>query len=252
MNLTRENLTIPNPDPKGEMYIKYDMRRVFEAEARIEEISFVSSTKAPELLTKFSLAMKDLGEHLADLGYRESVAKRKMRERRAVVVMEVIPSKLAEKKLSNNDTNREAVIELDPEYSAATDVLNQIEASFVLVREKLRGIESAINSTKKVLDTLPSWTPNINLPVQPNQPYTTPYVVPFVQPATPYITPPYEITCTPDPTMTVGKVMEDYMGVKGAATDPKFDYVRPEAPVVPQTRPPAPTTTRFQIGKAKI
>lgn len=234
MNLTRENLTIPNPDPRGDsIYIKYDMKRVFEAENRIEEISFISNSKAPELLTKFSLAMKDLGEHLADLGYRESVAKRKMRERRAVVVMEVIPAKLAEKKLSNNDTNREAVIELDPEYSAATDVLNQIEASFVLIREKLRGIESAINSTKKVLDTLPApWTPNPNLSTplySPPQPvtYPNPYVVPFVHPSPFLPTPPYEITCTPSPETISGT------GVVG----------RPATPA---------PTTRFEIGKARI
>lgn len=216
------------------MYIKYDMKRVFEAESRIEEISFVSTTKAPELLTKFSLAMKDLGEHLADLGYRESVAKRKMRERRAVVVMEVIPAKLAEKKLSNNDTNREAVIELDPEYSAATDVLNQIEASFVLVREKLRGIESAINSTKKVLDTLPApWTPNPSLTTPlyvPPHPVSVPYIqtVPL-QPA-----PPYEITCTPGPATIAGS------GVVYPTQPPKTVTAAP------------PPTTRFEIGKARI
>lgn len=230
MNLTNEALTIPNPDPRGtSIVIKYDMKRVFEAEARIEEISFISNTKAPELLTKFTLAMKDLGEHLADLGYRESVAKRKMRERRAVVVMEVIPAKLAEKKLSNNDTNREAVIELDPEFSAATDVLNQIEASFVLVREKLRGIESAINSTKKVLDTLPApWTSNPNL-VSPL--YQQPISVPFIQtiPATP--TPPYEITCTPG-----------------------SEVIYQPTTIYPTAKPTTTTvpTTRFEIGKARI
>ena len=232
MNLTRENLTIPNPDPRGDsIVIRYDMKRVFEAEARIEEISFISNTKAPELLTKFSLAMKDLGEHLADLGYRESVAKRKMRERRAVVVMEVIPAKLAEKKLSNNDTNREAVIDLDPEYSAATDVLNQIESSFILIREKLRGIESAINSTKKVLDTLPApWTPNPSLVTPLYQPYQQPVNVPFVQPSPFPPALPYEITCT-EPT-TVQSV--------GVAAAPR------------KTETVVPTSTRFQIGKARI
>ena len=234
MNLTRENLTIPNPDPRGDsIVIRYDMRRVFEAEARIEEISFISNTKAPELLTKFSLAMKDLGEHLADLGYRESVAKRKMRERRAVVVMEVIPAKLAEKKLSNNDTNREAVIDLDPEYSASTDVLNQIESSFILIREKLRGIESAINSTKKVLDTLPTvFTPNPSLVTPLYAPYQQPvnpppsWTAPFVQPLQPNLDPPYEITCTP--------VTEKTTYISGASNSTA-----------------APISTRFSIGKAR-
>lgn len=164
MNLTKETLSIPNPDPQGKtLVITYDMLRIHEAEARVPEISFLSFTKAPELLTKFSLAMQDLGNYLADLGYRESVAKRKLRERRAVVVVEVIPSKLAERKLANNDTNREAIVELDPEYSVSTDILNQIEAAFVLVREKLRAIESAINCTKRVLDTLPNFLLNSNL-----------------------------------------------------------------------------------------
>jgi len=166
MFLTKDNLSIPNPDPKnGNIYLTYDFTAIMQAEARMDEISFVTPSKAPELLTKFTLSLRDLGNHLADLSYRESVAKRKVRERRAVVVLEVMAGKLAEKKLGNNDTNREAVIDLDLEYSAATDVLNQIEASFILVREKLRSVESAINSTKKVLDTYPN-LPNYNLPTQ--------------------------------------------------------------------------------------
>jgi hypothetical protein len=232
MNLTNESLTIPNPDPsnRGEatvLTLKYDMTRVFDAENRIAEISWLSTSRAPELLTKLSLALIDLGKYLSDLSYREAVAKRKARERRAVVVIEVIPSKLAEKKLSNNDTNREAVVDLDPEYSAASDVHSQIEAAFILVREKLRGMESAINAAKKVLDTLPApWVPNPNL-----------VTVPYVQPTTfpdPYI----------DPNQQWPKIT--YTTDTGTYTGD------PEKTVAPLNRPnPPTTTTRFAVGKAR-
>ena len=69
MKLTSQALSVPNPDTLGGLVINYDMRAVFEAEARLPEIAFLSKTKAPELLTKFTMAMKALGEHLADLGY---------------------------------------------------------------------------------------------------------------------------------------------------------------------------------------
>jgi hypothetical protein len=149
------------------------MTPVYAAESRMDEIATVTPQRGPELLSVFNQALRVLGEHLADLSYQESLAKRKVRERRAVVVLEVIPTKLAEKKLSNNDTNREAVIDLDPEYAVLSDVQNQIEAAFVLIREKLKSTESAINSTKKSLDmtsNLSNYMPNTQLVTPLQQP----------------------------------------------------------------------------------
>jgi len=169
MKLTENELQLPNPDPSDtNLTLRYNMTKISRAESRLHEIAFVTPSKGAELLSVLNEALRDLGNHLGDLSYRESVAKLQVKRRRAVVVLEVIPTKLAEKKLSANDTNREAIIDLDPEYAILCDVQAQLEAGFVFIREKLRSMESAINSVKKTLDMtamLNTYTPNPNLVV---------------------------------------------------------------------------------------
>lgn len=166
MHLNNEQLSVPNPRKDGELRIRFDMRNVFRAEGRVEEIAFVTPTKGPELMATMSVALRDLSGYLAQLHYLSGVASKKKRERRAVVVAEIIPSKLAEKKLSNNDTNREALVELDPEYSAICDVELEVEAGFIYIREKFRSVESHLNAIKRSLDATAqflSYSPNQNL-----------------------------------------------------------------------------------------
>lgn len=145
-------LSIPNPKANGSLRISYDLTNVLAAETRLHEIAIVTPTKGPEMLMLFSLGLRDLSGYVSDLQYQSSVASKKKRERRAVVVVDIIPTKLAEKKLSNNDTNREAVIELDPEYSVWCDVEAEIEAAYTYVREKFRNMESHLNAVKRALD----------------------------------------------------------------------------------------------------
>jgi hypothetical protein len=150
--ITNNNLSIPNPKNDGSVRLMYNLENVIAAESRLHEIAFVTPSKGPELLTLFSVALRDLSTYVADLQYQCALASKKKRERRAVVVTEIIPVKLAEKKLSNNDTNREAVVELDPEFSAWCDVEAEVEAAYTYVREKFRNMESHLNAVKRALD----------------------------------------------------------------------------------------------------
>ena len=153
MQLTRETLSIPNPDGNS-LRINYRMDRIYDAETLYEMIARVSPVNAPQMLQSFTVALKDLGDHLGDLTWRESIAKRKVRERRAILLIEMVPVRLVEKKLSNNDSHREALVDSDPLYNELMSVQDEIEASFILVREKYRTCENAINNVKKLLDNL--------------------------------------------------------------------------------------------------
>lgn len=151
--MIKENkLSIPNPKIDGNLRLSYDLTNVLAAESRIHEIAIVTPSKGPELLTLFSIALRDLSSMVSDVQYQAAVASKKKRERRAVVVVDIIPSKLAEKKLSNNDTNREAVVELDPEFSVLSDVEAEIEAAYTYIKEKARNMESHMNAVKRSLD----------------------------------------------------------------------------------------------------
>jgi hypothetical protein len=166
MHLNQNELSIPNPKKEGDLRLKFDMRSTFAAESRVEEIAFVTPSKAPELMATMSAALRDLSSHLAHLHFHAGIAAKKVRERRAVVVTEIIPTKLAEKKLSNNDSTREAIIELDPEYSAVSEVELEVEAAQIFVREKFRSVESHLNAIKKSMDAtanLLNYSANTNL-----------------------------------------------------------------------------------------
>lgn len=174
---TDQILSIPNPKNVGELRLKYDLKNVFTADVRVAEIAFITPTKGPELLTLFCVAIRDLAGYLADLQYQSTIAAKKKRERRAVVVVDIIPTKLAEKKLSNNDTNREAVVELDPEYSVLADIEAEIDAAYTYIREKFRTMESHLNAAKRALDATSfhyKHTENTNLiqtpKTQPDEP----------------------------------------------------------------------------------
>jgi hypothetical protein len=172
MDITRTELSIPNPRTGGDLRLRYSLNSVRNAEDRVHEIAIVTPTKGPELLSVFSLALKDLSDHLPQLHYQSTISSKKRRERRAVVVLEVVPRLLAEKKLTNNETNREAIVEQDPEFSVLTDVEAEIEAAYIYVREKYRTIESHLNAVKKSMDAganMLNFLPNPNLVQVPNQ-----------------------------------------------------------------------------------
>lgn len=152
MHINAQELTIPNPNKLGDLRLRFDLKTLFAAETRVEEIAFITPLKGAELMSVFSAALRDLSTYLAQLHYHSATAAKKKRERRAVVVVDLIPAKLAERKLSNNDSSREAIIELDPEHSVLCDIENEVEAAFVFVREKFRSIESHLNAVKKAMD----------------------------------------------------------------------------------------------------
>lgn len=138
--------TFVTPDGK-----QYDMTVINQAEDRVHEIAVVTPTKAPELMALFSRACFTLSRHLASmyLGYQN--AKKATANRKAVMIIDVIPTKIAEKKLSQNDATRQAFLDLDSEYSEALDKENQFEAAVMLVKRKIEDMEGALNAVKKVL-----------------------------------------------------------------------------------------------------
>lgn len=130
---------------------RFDMTLVLQAEARVHEIGIVTPTKAPELMSVFSRACFVLGHHLRNAYLGVQRARKATADRRAVVTIDVVPGKLEEKKLRDNETNREAIIQLDPEHGAAMEREAEYEAILLYLRRKIDDMEGALNAVKKVL-----------------------------------------------------------------------------------------------------
>lgn len=146
-----DDLTFPNPG-KSIAPIKLDMSEVNFAEGRVPEIAFVTPTKGPELMSVFSKACFVLGRHVANVYFHHRMAKKRLGDRAAILLIDVIPDKIKEKDLRDNEQVRQAFLDLDPEYSAAHVAEAQTEATLMLVERKLRDMEGALNAVKKAVD----------------------------------------------------------------------------------------------------
>lgn len=164
MILTSTEIVCPRGTP-GESPLVIDLAAILKAEVRQEETSSVTPAKAQELSTAFNRSWLDLNGVLAHLHLEKMKAEKVLEQRRSVLMLEVVPKTLSDKKLQSNDANREAIVLLDEDYSAKQDTLMEIVAVVKFLEGKLRSFENALSIAKKVLgDQSPMWrTHNPNL-----------------------------------------------------------------------------------------
>jgi hypothetical protein len=129
----------------------YDLTVPNTAEGRVHEIAFVTRPKAPELLACFSKACFVLGRHLPEVYLGHLLAGQETARRKAVVIIDVIPGILAEKKLASNAETRAALLDADPEYNAAVEKELRFEAAVMYFRLKIKDMDAALNALKKVV-----------------------------------------------------------------------------------------------------
>ena len=130
---------------------QYDMTVPNEAEQRVHEIAFVTRPKAPELMATFSKACFALGRHLPDVLLGHLLAGQAVARRKAVLTIDVVPAKLAEKKLASNAETRQALLDIDPEYNAAVETELRFEAALMYFKLKIKDMDAALNAIKKAV-----------------------------------------------------------------------------------------------------
>jgi hypothetical protein len=130
-----------------------NMSRVLKAERRGEEVAMVTPEKAPELLATFNRGYLDASEFYARLRLEYNRAEDSMNRIKAIVLIDKIPGLLKEKGLSTSADVREALIEADPEYQAAKEKMDFIGAMLEYLKGKMKYLENAYTSVKKIMDT---------------------------------------------------------------------------------------------------
>ncbi len=150
MLITGNEIVCPQGTP-GAAPLVINLAAILKAEARQEEVATVNAMKAPELLKTLNRSWLDLSETLSKLYQEKGRAVKAAEKRKAVLVLEVVPKTLADKKLASNEANREAVISLDTEYEELEDKVLQITAVMKFLEGKLHSFENAFSSVKKIL-----------------------------------------------------------------------------------------------------
>lgn len=159
-DLARGILRVPNGTDKPTIL---DMRSIAQAEGRIREIAGVNAHKAPEMLSMFNRVYLDINDYLRQAKLDHLAATKKMEQRRAVVILDLVPEILAKKGLvrpgspGGSEDLRNAVLAQDEIFQQAKDDADLAEACFELLKGKQKAVEMAYSSVKKILGDSKDW-----------------------------------------------------------------------------------------------
>lgn len=146
------------PAGDGGQDVVLDLRDMYTAKARLVELQAITRLKAGELLHTFIRAWSDTAK-MAKLAERHLTrAKRKLKEVRAVVILDRVPDKLKERGWSTarspvgSEDIRDSVVAIDADYQKASDRLEQIQAAVAFLDIEAETFKMAYFSINKLID----------------------------------------------------------------------------------------------------
>lgn len=143
--------------------VHVQMRSVYTALGRVQEIATVNAQKAPELLATFNMAYLDVIEVQKQLELLEHDAEQVANLRKSVVLLDLVPKYMQERGISTSrsplgsEDLRKAMLDRDEEYLACLDRVAHIQAVQKLVDGQKEGLEMAFTSVKKILGGETNW-----------------------------------------------------------------------------------------------
>jgi hypothetical protein len=163
-------IIVPRGNP-GLKALQLNMQDVTVAEQRIGEIAYMTSQKAPELLSVFNRAFLELTRMLAWLEMESGSASRHVNLRRSELLLDIAPRVLADRGLATSKDLRDAVVDSDVQYQECLERQGTIKAYQELLKGKSKALEMAYTSVKKILGERPmggggGYNPNVHTPEQ--------------------------------------------------------------------------------------
>ncbi len=140
-----------------------DIAGIVRAEVRLQEVAFVNTHTAPELLSVFNSNWLELNKTVTMLTYHKSTAENMVKTVSAQALLDCNDEAIKKKGHSRvSDPLRQAFVELDPEVVAAKERLNQIKTVLGYLTGKMQAFENAYTSVKKIVGSsqLPLQTPH--------------------------------------------------------------------------------------------
>lgn len=135
-----------------------DMSGIVKASARLIELQSVTRMKAGELLYTFISAWRDAKRYMAAVSRQLTRAKRRVKEVRAIVVLDKVPDELTRRGLASarspagSEDLRDSVVARDPEYQAASDIVEQLAAIVECLDIEAETFKMAYFSINKLID----------------------------------------------------------------------------------------------------
>lgn len=138
--------------------IVFDMRDMYEAKGRLVELQAVTKLKAGELLHAFIRAWSDTAKLAKQAERQLTRAKRKLKEVRAVVILDRVPEELTKRGWATtrspvgSEDIRESIVDSNAEYQKASDRMEQIQATVALLNIEAETFKMAYFSVNKLVD----------------------------------------------------------------------------------------------------
>jgi hypothetical protein len=130
-----------------------EMKKVLLAESRADEVAIVTPQRAPELMMVFNRGYLDATNLFAKVKLEQARADDEVNKIRAEILIDKVPALLKAKGLSSSADMRQALVEADPDYQEARDRLARLDAMVEYLKGKMKFLENAYSSVKKIMDT---------------------------------------------------------------------------------------------------
>lgn len=122
--------------------LKLELANIREAEARLIEAKTVNPSTYTSLEFTFNESYRDLKRHISAIGYQIALTEKAMEEAKSDVLLDKYPEFMKNKpKNQDNADMRKAFIIRDPEYVAALDRYNQLQAMLSNMDGKIKVME---------------------------------------------------------------------------------------------------------------
>jgi hypothetical protein len=154
--------TLPVPVPGTTQTYGIDLQPYFVVESGLEDLASLSVSRAHLLLSDLFRVSFGLAQQLDRVERYHNKAKQETDKRKAVIVIDILPSTLKEKGLASNDLTRQAVIDLDTEYQRLLDQQNDIFSTLKFLKNKFDRFEDAIQTVRSIAYNLNATQARLN------------------------------------------------------------------------------------------
>ncbi len=150
----RVELTIPAFNSIPEIVL--DVTCIKEGENRLVEAKIVNGATYNELEYVFNEGYREAKKHLSVIGYQITRAKKALRDARAEALIDRFGGFLKKQELKDTVSMRvlmkDAFIQTQPDYVAAQDRIDMLEAMEALIEGKIKVFENVCRYMRKQID----------------------------------------------------------------------------------------------------
>jgi hypothetical protein len=124
-----------------------------EAERRLVEAKTVNPVTYTDLEHCFNESYRELKRHAATVGYQIALANKALEDAKAKVLLETLPEYMKDKAKSWDSSDlRKALMMKDPDYVAALDRINMLQAMEAFVDGRIKVMENVCRYMRKQMD----------------------------------------------------------------------------------------------------